>query len=151
MQTINRVIASINEQFKSYILLFDGTELEDTEYNRAMHYRKGWIVTQDGKESIPYTCYTTTREKARKRAGNYEKTCKVRTVDVEQKKRRPRIESASQMFEIAKGKRFHKKPGSGGSFRVNPKLMGMSTNSQLERTRDREYFFERYTNIVIAK
>lgn len=39
------------------------------------------------------------------------------------------IESRHEMFEIGKGKRFHKKPGSGGAFTPNTPLRGMAMSS----------------------
>lgn len=38
------------------------------------------------------------------------------------------VESTNRIFSMCKGTRFHKKPGNGGSFRVNRPLTGMSMN-----------------------
>lgn len=55
--------------------------------------------------------------------------------------------TADDIFHTCMGKRTHKKPGSGGSFRVNPPLRGMGLNrGDMERNRPDFIDYCKYLN-----
>lgn len=116
------------------IVLKNGKTCPNTMSNRFQYAERGYIVTVKGVAAIPSVHDRKSMRNARQIYTHVQRG--INTTTFVPPTRPERLESRSRMFREGMGKRTFKKPGSGGSFRVNPPLRGMGLNrGDMERNR----------------
>lgn len=122
---------------ESIIVLKDGKIYADTQEMRAKQFGKGYIVSIDGCCEIPFTCWEPSKVARKRMQVKTKRATKCIHTSTDHKVDAPeKLERRKRMFHEGMGKRTFKKPGSGGSFRVNPPLRGMGLNcADMQRNR----------------
>lgn len=133
---------------ESVIVLNDGKVYADTQEMRAKQFGHGYIVTANGVRDIPFTCWEPSKAARKRMQAKAKATTKCIHTSTDKKADVPeRLESRGQMFREGMGRRSRKKPGSGGSFRVNPPLRGMALNrGDIQRNRPDFIDYCKYLN-----